>query len=390
MIDLALQMDQSSLFQQLREDLLSWVLFFVFIMIMNLYGSRIQSQVWMGQISRALNRLDAFRLDAKKEFSETVSRFGRRREEIKGALDRFTGFFVSGIATLDPLGAFQKLEHILDLYRDRMKSFISDVAPEADVHTKANLRDFLGSVIVLDEIFRMVRHFFLLGKKTQNLIYIAQIQMQLPEILRIALAFRQSTHALKNGIPIGDGIGPLVAIKLIGRSPVRELAEGVVGADVNIEGRQVLVVKAEGPGGKIGKPGEAIKGIVESRNGNITRIIMIDAARKLEGEKTGEVVEGVGAFIGGLGVEKWKIEEAATKYAIPLDGIAIKEDLLEAITAMKPEIAKVSDGVVERVTEMISRGTTPGDFVIVAGVGNSIGIGNRIEGEEDGTRRTAS
>jgi hypothetical protein len=180
-------------------------------------------------------------------------------------------------------------------------------------------------------------------------------------------------------LPIGDSIGPLVALNLIGNAEVKEIAPDVVGAEIDIEGRRVLVVKAKGPGGNVGKPGEAIERVIESRNGNIARIIMIDAAAKLEGEPTGEIAEGVGAAIGDPGPEKWKIEQVATKYGIPIDSIVIKMDQLEAITVMRPEIAKTTEEVVKRVKEAVVTRTRPGDYVIVAGIGNSIGIANREE-----------
>ena len=47
-------------------------------------------------------------------------------------------------------------------------------------------------------------------------------------------------------------------------------------------------------------------------------LIMVDAAGKLEGEDVGEIAEGVGAAIGGPGVEKYKIERAAIENNIPL------------------------------------------------------------------------
>ena len=46
-------------------------------------------------------------------------------------------------------------------------------------------------------------------------------------------------------------------------------------------------------------------------------VIMIDAGLKLEGEMVGEVSEGIGAAIGGPGVDAFKIEEKLTKYKMP-------------------------------------------------------------------------
>ncbi len=379
MVDFSAVMSMLAMLQQSKDDWLSWMVFLVFMVIMNFYASRLQIQFWMGQIGRALDQLNRFKLEAEREFVETASKYGKEKEKIKKALRRFIGFFTIGPEITDPAGAMVKLDHIVRNREDRLNFFIKEVAPSSDEVALANLRDLLESTIALDFIFRIVRHYFVLGKKTQNMIYIAQIQMLLPEIMRMARAWRMSVEASKLGLPLGDGIGPLVALKMIGDSKLIDFGENVVGAELDIEGRRVLVIKAKGPGGEVGRPGEALKRIIESRAGNISRIVMIDAALKLEGEKTGEIAEGVGAAIGGVGVERWKIEEVATKYGIPLDAIVIKEDYAEAIAAMTKEIAGKVNDVIERVKEAIISRTSEGDYVIVVGVGNSAGIGNRLE-----------
>ncbi len=53
---------------------------------------------------------------------------------------------------------------------------------------------------------------------------------------------------------------------------------------------QQLVIKAEGPGGNVGKPGDAVEAVIEENEGKIGMVIMIDAGLKLEGETVGEVV----------------------------------------------------------------------------------------------------
>lgn len=379
MVDFSAVMSMLAMLQQSRDDWFSWMVFLLFMVIMNFYASRLQVQFWMGQIGRALDQLNRFRLEAEREFVKTASKYGKEKEKIKKALDRFIGFFTIGPEITDPAGAMVKLDHIVRNREDRLNFFIKEVAPSSDEVALGNLRDLLESTIALDFIFRIVRHYFVLGKKTQNMIYIAQIQMLLPEIMRMARAWRMSVEASKLGLPLGDGIGPLVALKMIGNSELIDFGENVVGTELNIEGRRVLVLKAKGPGGEVGKPGEALKRIIESRAGNVNRIVMIDAALKLEGERTGEIAEGVGAAIGGIGVERWKIEEVATKYGIPLDAIVVKEDYAEAIAAMTKEIAKKANEVVNRVKEAILSRTSEGDYVIVVGVGNSAGIGNRLE-----------
>jgi len=53
-------------------------------------------------------------------------------------------------------------------------------------------------------------------------------------------------------------------------------------------------------------------------------VVMIDAAVKFEGENSGEISEGYGAAIGGIGTERFKIEETATNNRIPVYAVIVK------------------------------------------------------------------
>ena len=80
----------------------------------------------------------------------------------------------------------------------------------------------------------------------------------------------------------------------------------------------------------VGMPEVAVQKLTEDPLNKISMLVMIDAALKLEGENTGEIAQGIGAAIGGIGTEKFRIEEAATKNNIPMYAIVVKETMLEA------------------------------------------------------------
>ncbi|MEM0111516.1 MAG: DUF1512 family protein, partial [Candidatus Parvarchaeota archaeon] len=246
---------------------------------------------------------------------------------------------------------------------------------EADDVQINNLENTLEAAMALNYIYKVIRHYYLLGKKTLSLYIIMQIQMILPLVMREAEAYASALKAFAYGQPIGDGIGPLVAAKLMHGYPVRKVAKDCVVAEVPIEGRIAYVIKAEGPGGNVGKPGDAVKAVIEENEGKIASIIMIDAALKLEGEEVGEVSEGVGAAIGGPGVDKFKIEETILKYRIPINAVIIKEDIGDAVSPMRKEIFDSADKAIERIKQVILEKTKEGDKIIIVGVGNTIGIG---------------
>jgi hypothetical protein len=192
--------------------------------------------------------------------------------------------------------------------------------------------------------------------------------------MREAEAYASALKAFAYGQPIGDGAGALVAAKLMHGHEIRKLPKDCVGTTVQIEGRTAFVIKAEGPGGNVGKPGDAIKTVIDENGGKINMVIMIDAAMKLEGEGVGEVAEGVGAAIGGPGVDQFKIEESILEYHIPINAVIIKEDIGDAVSPMRKEIYESADKAIERIKQLILERTKEGDKVIIAGIGNTIGV----------------
>jgi len=199
--------------------------------------------------------------------------------------------------------------------------------------------------------------------------------MILPMVMKEAEAFADALKAFADGQPIGDGAGALVAARLMHGYETRKLPKDCVVATVPVEGRTAFVIKAEGPGGNVGKPGDAVKAVIGENEGKIASVIMIDAGLKLEGEGIGEVAEGVGAAIGGPGVDQFKIEEDIAQYHIPIHAVIVKEDIGDAVAPMRKEISDAIDKAIERVKGVISERTKEGDKVIIVGVGNTIGIG---------------
>jgi len=156
---------------------------------------------------------------------------------------------------------------------------------------------------------------------------------------------------------------------------LRKVPKDCVVATVPFENRTAIVLKAEGPGGNVGKPGDAVKALIEENKGKITAVIMIDAGLKLEGEEVGEIAEGIGAAIGGPGVDQFKIEEAVMEDKIPLYAVIIKEDIGDAVSMMRKEISDAVDKAIERVKSVVLERTKEGDQIIIVGVGNTIGVG---------------
>jgi len=355
------------------QTILSLVFYFVFALFM-FYGQRVQLMVMLREVEGSLYKLKYIKEEGRKTAIETIKEVGKPQTDPTTRVDRFLEYFTISPQNLDPAGIVWKLEHILDIRDIRLKDEVKMMAPTADETQVNNLESTLEVAMVLNYIYKVIRHFYLLGKKTYSLYVIMQVQMLLPLIMREAEAYASALKAFSYGQPIGDGAGALVAGKLMHGHEIRKMPKDCVAATVPIEGRTAYVIKAAGPGGNVGKPGDAIKQVIDENEGKVSTVIMIDAAAKLEGEEVGELAEGVGAAIGGPGVDQFKIEESILKYHIPINAVVIKEDIGDAVSPMRKEIFDSIDKTIERVKQIILERTKEGDKVIIAGIGNSIGI----------------
>lgn len=349
-----------------------WIVaFFIIILFFN---QRMQIWTYQRNVEKATQRLQELADKSKEEALKSIKPFAEENADIRAKVSGFLDFFTIDPVDRDPFGVLTRLDHLINTRHDRFRAFVKQIAPKASISETANTEDVLEVAMALNFIFKVVRHYLILGKKTKSLMIFVQLDMQLPLIMKQAEAYFAAQKVFSVGKPIGDSLGPLVASKLMYGTQPKPISQEVVYAEVDISNRKAIVLKAEGPGGVVGKPGEAVKELIEARKGKVARIIMIDAAAKLEGETTGEVVEGIGAAIGDPGPEKYKIEETATKYNIPIDAIICKMDLEEALTTMRKEVVEASDVIVDKVKAAIVERTKEGETVIVAGIGNTIGV----------------
>ena len=351
------------------------MLFYVVFIVFLFYGQRIQMYVMIREVEGSLYKLKYIKEEGRKITIQTIKEIGKPQTDPSARVDRYLEYFTISPQSMDPAGIVYKLDHILDVRDTRLKDEVKIMAPESSEVQINNLENTLEAAMALNFIYKVVRHYYIQGKKTLSLYVIMQLQMILPLVMKEAEAYASALKAFADGQPIGDGAGPWVAAKLMHGYETHKVPKDCVVATVPIEGRTAFVIKAEGPGGNVGKPGEAVQAVIDENKGKIASVIMIDAGLKLEGESVGEVAEGIGAAIGGPGVDQFKIEESVVKYKIPLNAIIIKEDIGDAVSPLRKEIADSVDKVIERVKNVILERTKEGDKIIIVGVGNTIGVG---------------
>jgi hypothetical protein len=238
---------------------------------------------------------------------------------------------------------------------------------------KANIQMGMAGGIELYMISKIVRHYVEMIKKTKSYQIAMIIQMQLPLIEIIAKALFTGTKTLARGEPIGDATGPWMVAKMTGETKVRKFGGEISVAEKRLFGKRVILMKATGPGGRTGFPGKAVEKL--AKKNAISKVITIDAAAKLEGEKTGSVAEGIGVAMGGPGVERSYIEDVVVKRDIPIDSIIVKMSSEEAIMPLRKTMIDAYPQVEGAVRRSIETAKGKGKIIII-GVGNTSGVGD--------------
>ena len=349
-----------------------WLIWIIPIVLFVFYGQRIQLQITSGDIKKNIGKLKKFKEDSRTELIDYVKDNHTSTKDLTKTLDRFIDYFSIMPVDMDPGGIVPKVRHVVrsreDITREQVKSLFSNIS-ELE---RTKVQTILEIVSSLQLLYKIVNHLYLTAKKQNNYPLILPLQMILPFIMEEATALNKAVPTIKQGQPIGDGIGPLVVGKMMLDTKKQKASFETVWSKTEYEGRKLFLMKAEGPSVTVGRPGDALESIISENK--IDMIIMIDAALKLEGEDSGEVAQGFGAAIGGIGTERFQIEEIATKNAIPVFAIVIKQSVKEAINLMTKEIADKAEEVHSQVHEMIVDNSSPGKTVLVIGVGNTIGV----------------
>jgi hypothetical protein len=355
-------------------EIIGFVIFFILIFMLPSF-LRMRA---MSNINNFTVEVEGMVEESKNVLIKLCSEKGNPKGDPKAALDNFLEFFVIPPAELDPNGIVRKFEKILDLSENKFKHMSKTLAPEADPEWTSNIVMTLKATLGINGVAKMVRHNLELAKKTGNLQILLMLQMSLPMIMRIVKAQYDGMHAFSEGKAVGDGLGPLVAGTLMNDvedEDIHEVGEMVV-AQKKFKGRELIIARANGPGARVGKVGKVVTSIIHEKN--IERLLTIDAAVKLEGEKTGTVAEGIGVVIGGPGVDKWMIEEELVKSELQTDAVIVKMSPEEAISPMTKEILESSQKAVSVVENAIME-SPEGSKVLVVGVGNSCGLPVKVE-----------
>ena len=348
------------------------LIWFLPIILFVFYGQRIQLIITSREIKKKMSELEQFRNDSRNELINYIKQKLSPSGDPTQKLDRFFDYFTIMPVDIDPNGIIPKIHHLVRSREDATRKQVKSMFSEINTLEITKVQNLLEIVTTLQLLHKVVRHLFLTAKKQNNYPLILPLQMMLPFIMEQAEALKDAIPAFKQVQPIGDGIGPLIVGEMMLGTKKQKAEFETVYSESEFDGRKLILLKAEGPYATVGRPGEATESLVEKFKPNV--IIMIDAALKLEGEDTGSIAQGFGAAIGGIGIDRFKIEAVATKYDIPIFAIVVRQSVKDAITLMKKEISDQTENIRKQVYEMITDNSNPNQTVLIIGVGNTLGI----------------
>lgn len=351
---------------------LIWIIFFV--MIFTGANQKIQMRLWSYDIRNKLRIIKSYVDEDRNRVEKLLKNLGLEAPGI--LMKRAIDFFIIEPVSIEPTDIIKRLDHLIRTTERSFRNLIASYLPGIGRYERSLVETSVSLVAVLNTVYKIVKHYLITAEKQNNWILLMQLELAMPQIMKLVEIYHEALDPFTTGKPIGDSVGPLVAHRIIesGKVLSRRVIDETSITEIWLEERRIFVIKAEGPGSNVGRPGHVLADLVEKLKGNVDLVITIDAALKLEGEESGVIAEGVGAAIGDPGPEKIAIERATTKYNIPLRALIIKMDHGEAIHTMKKEIFEAGERAYEYVIKLIKELTPPNSTIIIAGIGNTMGI----------------
>ncbi|MCS7123707.1 MAG: DUF1512 family protein [Candidatus Aenigmarchaeota archaeon] len=354
-----------------------WLIFLGLVFVNFLFPDlqiRLQLIQFLSKIETIRSSIRKIKKRCEEEVKKTIVKKDKiDREKLSEFIKNMMEYHIIHPVSLDPSGIVEKIEHVLNI-------------SETDIKKRALLfykdydkRDnFVTSIVAMGEIHKIdkfITHYIELIKKTKSVPLAFQLSTLMPLLQEISKSLYSISISSINNLPIGDSIGPLIALNLIKESKAKTIEilkkEECVLLKGKLNNKKIYILKARGFGSRVGRIGRAIEYTIKKYK--IKNLITIDAAQKLEGEKSGAIAEGVGVAIGGIGIDSVFVENIALKNKVNLYSLLIKMSILEALGPLNKTIYNSAKDVIEKIKLKIKN--TEGSFLIV-GVGNTCGIGN--------------
>lgn len=241
-----------------------WIIWIVPIVIFVFYGQRIQLLITSSEINKSIEKLQKYKEETRKDLIDYLQK-RNATGDIDKKVDRFLEYFTIMPVDIDPNGIMPKIKHLLRSREDYTRTQVSSLVQNITPLEASKIQNILEVVTSLNLLHKIVRHLYLTAKRQNNFPLILPLQMMIPFIMEQADALKGAVPALKQGQPIGDGIGPMVIGKMMLGTQKKSIALETVYSESEFEGRSMYLLKAEGPLATVGRPGDAAEILVAEK-----------------------------------------------------------------------------------------------------------------------------
>src|SRR6187200_1228191 len=218
---------------------LTYILWFAPIFVLMIYGQKLQSWMILNDISKSLAKLKTMKEISRREAIDYIKTSVKPSIDPSEKIDNFLEYFTIMPVDLDPNGIIGKLDHVMRIKDERVRSEIKRMADEMSESHASRMENILEAATALNMIYKVVRHFYIMGKRTTSMFVLVQLQMVMPLLLQEAEALQKAISAFKKGLPIGDSIGPMVVGKMMIGKEKKVIARETLYTEDQYQGRKL-------------------------------------------------------------------------------------------------------------------------------------------------------
>jgi len=206
-----------------------YIVFFMGLFVFQFaFGTRIQVYFALNDIGRGLGKLKVMKDKSRKEAIDYLVNVGKSPNDPTQRVDQFLDYVTIMPVGIDPQGLVNKIDHIVTTNNDRVRAEVGALVAQNNPVTVSISENLLEVATALNMIHKVVRHYYILGKKTNSYFTLIQLQMLMPMIIQESDALLNAVDSFKVGQPVGDGIGPVSVSKFMIGKEKRVIAKDTV------------------------------------------------------------------------------------------------------------------------------------------------------------------
>jgi hypothetical protein len=151
---------------------LAYILWFAPIIVLMIYGQKFQAWMVLGDVSKSLTRSKTMKETARTEAIDYIKTSITPAADPSERIDKFLEYFAIMLIDLDPQGIIRKPMRTKD---ERIRSEIKRMAEGMTEWQASCIENILEAATALNMIYKIVRHFYLMGKRTTGMFVLVQL-----------------------------------------------------------------------------------------------------------------------------------------------------------------------------------------------------------------------